>query len=205
MERGTQYVILGVVIGVAVGLILASIFLGPYFYGPRADYYGPTGQNGPMGGPMMGWQTDGRYSDYGDGMYYGDGRYYPPGCCQGPENFSSNGESIYYTGINLQGERIPFNSGPTWLYQHGGSCVNCHGRNGEGGITPMMCNVRTPDITYSAMTGGEHDHKFTDQQIKDAITRGLDHDGEQLDWCMPRWQMSNEDLTDTVDYLKVLG
>lgn len=204
MERGTQYVILGVAIGVAVGLVLAYVFLGPYYpYGPRTDYYGPTGSEyGPMGpmGPMGGRQVDDRYSSS-----YGDDRYYPPGCCQGPENFSSNGESIYYTGINLQGERIPFNGGPTWLYQHGGSCVNCHGRNGEGGIVPMMCNVRAPDITYSALTSGEHGHQFSEQEIKDAIAKGLDHDGDQLDWCMPRWQMSNQDLSDTIDYLDVLG
>ena len=34
---------------------------------------------------------------------YGDGRYYPPGCCQGPVSFKSNGERVYYTDINDRG------------------------------------------------------------------------------------------------------
>lgn len=68
----------------------------------------------------------------------------------------------------------------------------------------MMCNVRAPDITYSTLTSGEHG-EFSEQEIKDAITRGLDHDGDQLDWCMPRWQTSDKDLSDTVSYLEVLG
>ena len=74
----------------------------------------------------------------GYGMGYGDERCYPIGCSQGPVTFRSNGEKIYFTGINDNGERVPLTGGPQWLINHGGSCVNCHGRDGRGGLIPMM-------------------------------------------------------------------
>jgi|Deesub1362A_J573_1020465.scaffolds.fasta_scaffold04164_5 cytochrome c oxidase subunit 2 len=192
MEKNTIYIVVGLLAGVIIGLFITYSLLTPQYY----QYYGY-----PMG-PMMHYPM--QYpSDTSRYPQYGQSRYYPPGCCQGPTNFTSNGESIYFTGINENGERIPFTGGPYWLLNHGGSCVNCHGRDGKGGIIPMMCNVQTPDIRYSALTGGEHGHAFTDEDIKNAIVKGID-DGDQLDWCMPRWQMSNKDLSDTIEYLKVL-
>jgi hypothetical protein len=38
--------------------------------------------------------------------------------------------------------------------------------------------------------------------LRRAITRGLDPDGKRLDPAMPRWSMSEQDLTDLVDFLK---
>jgi cytochrome c oxidase subunit 2 len=196
MEKNTVYIVVGLLAGVIIGLFLTYSLFAPQ-YNP---YYG----NYPMG-PMMGWNPMQYPSDTGRTYPpYGQDRYYPPGCCQGPTNFTSNGESIYFTGINEEGERIPFNGGPYWLLNHGGSCVNCHGRDGKGGIIPMMCGVSTPDIRYSSLTGGEHGHEFTDEDIENAIVKGIDHDGDQLDWCMPRWQMSDKDVNDTINYLKVL-
>lgn len=115
-------------------------------------------------------------------MGYRDGRYYPPGCCQGPTSFRSNGERIYYTGINEEGERIPFTGGPTWLNMHGGSC---HGRNGRGGIVPMMCSEETPDIRYSSLTSSKHAYDI--EAIKTAIVKGIESNSGEIDWCMPRW------------------
>ena len=40
--------------------------------------------------------------EIGSGMSYGDGRYYPTG-------------RRYFTGINEEGEKIPFADGPQWL------------------------------------------------------------------------------------------
>ncbi|WP_236609695.1 c-type cytochrome [Archaeoglobus sulfaticallidus] len=133
------------------------------------------------------------------GSGYGDGRYYPPGCCQGPVSFESNGERIYYTGINDEGERIPFTGGPTWLRVHGGSCVNCHGRDGTGGFVPMMCDEKSPDIRYSALV----EEGMSEDEIKTAITKGV-HENETLNYCMPRWQMGERDLNDLISYLKKL-
>uniref|UniRef100_A0A7J3M2V1 Cytochrome C oxidase subunit II n=1 Tax=Archaeoglobus fulgidus TaxID=2234 RepID=A0A7J3M2V1_ARCFL len=142
--------------------------------------------------PMMG---------YGMGYMkgYWDWRQYPPGCCQGPVSFSSNGERIYFTGVNSKGERIPFTGGPSWLIMHGGSCINCHGRDGRGGFIPMMCSKVSADIRYSELVK----EGMSEKDIKSVITKG-EYDDETLDWCMPRWHMSEEDLNDIIVYLQKL-
>ena len=130
------------------------------------------------------------------------------------KEFSSNGEAIYYTGFNLEGEQIPISGGPHWLYMHGGSCIDCHGVDGKGGIVPMMCYKETPSITYYDLTeeehevheGGEEGHPpYTDETIKKAITDGIEPDGEELDPCMPKWKMSDEDVNDVIGYLMSLS
>ncbi len=114
--------------------------------------------------------------------------------------YKSNGERIFMTGINENGERISFTAGPQWLYMHGGGCASCHGVDGRGGIYPMMCNIKSPDIRYSTLTK----HGMSEEDIKRAITNGIDEDGEKLDYCMPRWHMSEKDLNDLIEYLKQL-
>jgi len=51
--------------------------------------------------------------------------------------------------------------------------------------------------------GMEHE-PYTDEDIKRAITEGIEPDGEPLDWPMPRWTMSDEDLDDLIEFLKTL-
>ncbi len=116
--------------------------------------------------------------------------------------YRSNGEMIFMTGVNERGERIPFTGGPQWLFMHGGGCASCHGIDGRGGIYPMMCGIKTPDIRYSTLT---QKHGMSEEDIKIAITRGIGDEGEELDYCMPRWQMTEKDLNDVIDYLKQLG
>ena len=130
------------------------------------------------------------------------------------DSFKSNGERIFHTGINTSGQRIPITQGPMWLYAHGGSCVNCHGGNGRGGVAVMMGTAIPSDITYAALTAetghDEHDHgeedhpPYTDETIKIAIRDGKNPAGQDLDNTMPRWQMSDNDLDDLVEYLKTL-
>jgi|Deesub1362A_J573_1020465.scaffolds.fasta_scaffold00151_24 mono/diheme cytochrome c family protein len=125
------------------------------------------------------------------------------------EEFESNGEMIYYTGFNEKGERIQSDGGPHWLYMHGGACVSCHGPDGKGGGVPHMCTEVVPPITYHDLTEEEHGEReehppYTDEDIKKAITVGVDPSGNQLDPCMPRWKMSDKDLEDLIEYLKTL-
>ncbi len=128
-----------------------------------------------------------------------------------PEHqFKSNGERIYYTGVNQNGQRIIPTGGPMWLSMHGGSCVSCHGPDGKGSKQIMGCSSDTvaPNIQYSVLTGPEmaEEHPpYNDTTIKRAITKGIDPGGDKLEPCMPRWQMSQKDLNDVVAYLKVLG
>lgn len=137
------------------------------------------------------------YQPMGPGM-----ERYPETPYQQVAEYRSNGEMIFMTGVNQKGERIPFVGGPQWLYMHGGGCASCHGVDGKGGIYPMMCGVKTPDIRYSTLT---KTHGMSEEDIKRAITQGIGDEGEELNPCMPRWQMTEEDLNDLIDYLKQLG
>jgi cytochrome c oxidase subunit 2 len=42
------------------------------------------------------------------------------------------------------------------------------------------------------------------ETIKRAITEGVEPDGEAMDLTMPRWQMSERDLHDLLEFLKTL-
>jgi mono/diheme cytochrome c family protein len=128
----------------------------------------------------------------------------------GPQEYVSNGQMIYFTGTNQQGQRIPFDGAPMWLYTHGGSCASCHGADGRGGAPVMMGTEIPGDIRYSHLTEEEHEEgeahpPYTDELIKRAITLGLNPAGEPLDQTMPRWRMSDQDLDDLIEYLKTLN
>ena len=72
----------------------------------------------------------------------------------------------------------------------------------------MMGTAIPTNIRYNVLTGKEKESKeeehYTDALIKRAITQGLDPDGKPLDWTMPRWQMSEDDLNALIEYLKTL-
>ncbi len=127
--------------------------------------------------------------------------------------FTSNGERIYITGVSERTGRIPFQKGPMWLRMHGGSCANCHGATGKGGVPVMMGTAIPSDIRYKTLTVKEHHHEeekeeehppYTDELIRRAITRGLNPAGEPFDLTMPRFIMTKEDLDDVIEYLKTL-
>ena len=125
------------------------------------------------------------------------------------QEYVSNGQMIYFTGRNQQGQRIPFDGAPMWLYMQGGSCASCHGADGRGGAPVMMGTEIPGDIRYSHLTEEEHEEgeehpPYTDELIRRAITLGLNPAGEPLDLTMPRWRMSDQDLDDLIEYLKTL-
>jgi cytochrome c oxidase subunit 2 len=127
-----------------------------------------------------------------------------------PQVYVSNGETIYFTGRNDRGERIPFDGAPMWLSTHGGSCATCHGADGRGGAPVMMGTEIPGDIRYTHLTEEEHQEgeehpPYTDELIKRAITLGLSPAGEPLDPTMPRWRMSDRDLNDLIEFLKMLN
>jgi hypothetical protein len=96
---------------------------------------------------------------------------------------------------------------------YGMACVTCHGPDGKGGLYLAMGIVRTPNIQYGVLTGQtvpeeeteEHPHvPYNDELIKQAITEGLEPDGEPLNPFMPRWSMAAPDLEDLLAFLKTL-
>ncbi len=190
MKKGIAIIIAAVLIFLAVG------FYTQYTYYRVAQVYGGRGM-------MMGTPYQAPYQGAQPG-------YVQP--APAPQmQFSSNGEMIYYTGVDKNGKPIvPKFGGPMWLYRHGGSCVSCHGEDGRGGRPVMMCSEIPPDIRYSALTSEEMEHgegehpPYNDTTIKRAITQGLDPAGNELDPCMPRWAIDEDDLNDLILFLKEL-
>lgn len=127
--------------------------------------------------------------------------------------YQSNGEQIYFTATSQRG--TPITSDMSMGMIGGGmmTCAQCHGADGQGGrVRIMMSSVEAPDIRYCALTaeeqyeeeGMEHE-PFTEETIKQAITKGIEPDGEPLDQNMPRWSMTEADLADLLEFLKTLS
>jgi hypothetical protein len=89
-------------------------------------------------------------------------------------------------------------------------CANCHGADGrgvaEGGVVPS--NITWMELTKpyrAAMPNGRRRPAYTEQTLRRAVTEGIDSAGNPLHAAMPRYAMAPGDLSDLVDYLKVLG
>lgn len=88
-------------------------------------------------------------------------------------------------------------------------CGSCHGTDGrgrpEGGVTPS-------DLTWAALTrpyttqlqSGRKRSPYTEVSLARAIREGVDPDGEELHLAMPRFEMSEADMSDLIAYLKVI-
>jgi cytochrome c oxidase subunit II len=126
--------------------------------------------------------------------------------------YSSNGERIFRTGTSASGPAIRADEdGMQRMGRSRMACADCHGADGRGGTGRlMMSSFEAPDIRYSTLTEEDHgdahaEHPpYTDEDIKRAITEGIDPAGEPLEWPMPRWTMSAEQLDDLIEYLKTL-
>lgn len=120
-----------------------------------------------------------------------------------------NGESIYIEGMTLGGKIIPTDGGPHWLSMHGGGCSSCHGADGRGGFTPMMCTKSTPVITLEALLSGTHDHggkkekhtPYTLETIRRALESSVNPDGKPFVPCMPRWYLTDNEFRDLISHM----
>jgi len=185
---------------IILAIVVAAV-IGATSYADRDGYYSQQGYGSMVGG-MGGMMGSGMM---GSGMM-GSGM---TGNAYSKDSFSSNGERIYYTGIDSTGRRIGFEGGPMWLYMSGGSCIDCHGTSGKGGVPVMMGTAIPADLTNLFAT---HSHgnenmvmvPYTDDLLKRAITKGINANGDSLDPTMPRWYMPDNDLNDLLAYIKTL-
>ena len=91
----------------------------------------------------------------------------------------------------------------------GGDCASCHGSDGRGRSTMMFA---APDITYGNLTDprgmlepdGGRGPTFTDATLRTAVVQGLDPEGSRLEWPMPQWQLTDQDWSGLLAYLKTL-
>lgn len=129
-------------------------------------------------------------------------------------DYSSVGQQIYYTGTT-DSRVIPRSApgGAIMGFRMMGNvaCVNCHGEDGRGGNVGMMFGrIEIPDIRYSALTDtrledGEFAPAWTDQDIARAIRDGIEPDSEVLLAPMPRWDMTDSEVSEVIAYLKELS
>jgi mono/diheme cytochrome c family protein len=138
--------------------------------------------------------------------------------------FDSNGERIYFSATSERGANITYSGGPSSGMMMGGgylTCASCHGPNGRGGVHTMMGmqTMNAPDIRWSVLAGGtegehggeteEGEHGETGdgydlEPFRLAVVEGKHPGGKSLSSNMPRWNISDEDLSDLADYLKAL-
>jgi len=126
----------------------------------------------------------------------------------GPSRFARDlppGERIFRFGLDAEGNPIPRSGGMMMRT----SCAGCHGADGRGRSTAMFVS---PDITYENLTDpagmlepdGSRGDTFTDEQIRRAVTEGLDAAGEPLSWPMPQWRLSDDQWSALLEHLKSL-
>lgn len=132
----------------------------------------------------------------------------------GDATFSSNGQSIYYTGRSADGSPIPRTVAGAGMMGRGMmgavACVDCHGEDGRGGRLGMMFGVvEIPDIRYSAITSARLENGvtasgWTDGDLARAIRDGFEPDGQRLKAPMPRFDMTDAEIGEVISYLKEL-
>lgn len=136
---------------------------------------------------------------------------------EGPAN-AANGERIYFSASSGRDTSITYRDGPSFGGMMMGSyltCASCHGPSARGGLHTMHMQVMdAPDITYAALSGeadehGEEAHgdehgEYSLEDFRRAVIDGKHPDGESLSRDMPRWQMSDEDLADLLEFLKTI-
>jgi len=129
-------------------------------------------------------------------------------------SFSSPGQRIYYTGADAAGPIPRALAGGSFMgpsMMGNVACVDCHGEDGRGGRVGMMSGtVDVPDIRYATLTTARSDEgttvpAWTDADIARAIRDGIEPNGQRLKAPMPRWSMTDTDISDVIGYLKELS
>ncbi|UCF95004.1 MAG: ABC transporter substrate-binding protein [Desulfobacterales bacterium] len=89
-------------------------------------------------------------------------------------------------------------------------CVNCHHYDGQGldevGVTAT--NVTWEDLTRPyriKRSKGRVHPPYTEETLARAIREGIDPAGNTLEYSMPRYEISDEELADLIAYLKIIG
>ena len=128
---------------------------------------------------------------------------------------ASNGERIYFTGLDKNGNPIPKIGGPAYGEMQEGTlaCVSCHGPQGRGsGSLPHMEWMDARPIYYSALVqmvqaesgGTPQPGGYTLDDFRRAVVEGEGPNGTKLNPNMPRWQMDDKQLADVFAFLKTL-
>ena len=86
-------------------------------------------------------------------------------------------------------------------------CANCHGTDArgksEGGVKPA--DITPAALARSATVGSRSRTAYTPSLLKRAITMGLDSAGYPLDNAMPHFRLTQQDASDLLAYLDIVG
>jgi hypothetical protein len=127
-----------------------------------------------------------------------------------------NGEQIYFTAADKNGNRISYAGGPDFGSMMMGAyltCAACHGPDAHGGQHVMhMQSMDAPPVYVAALTGmmvkesggTQEPGGYTLDDFRKAVIDGKHPDGDTLDNDMPRWQMGDQDLADLFAFLKII-
>jgi ABC-type branched-subunit amino acid transport system substrate-binding protein len=89
------------------------------------------------------------------------------------------------------------------------SCSGCHGEDGkgkpEGGVVPSDITWNTLTKPYSVTSSGRTRPAYSERQLVSAVCLGVDPAGNKLHPAMPRYQISREEMSALIAYLKRLG
>jgi mono/diheme cytochrome c family protein len=99
------------------------------------------------------------------------------------------------------------------------TCASCHGPDAKGGKHLMHMRIMdSPDIRWEALEHEEEEEhaeeketehaeehgEYDIEKFKMAVVEGKHPNGKPLKEDMPRWNISDGDLTDLANYLKSL-
>jgi len=122
------------------------------------------------------------------------------------------GQQIYLQGTNTHGDEISARLRAADIQVSAAlmPCVNCHGRDGrgkvEGGIVPSDIRWSVLKRPYNArLPHGRQHATYDERALKKAIGMGLAPNGTELNAIMPRYQLTRQDMTDLIAYIKGLG
>jgi len=122
------------------------------------------------------------------------------------------GKQVYAAGESISGAPITaiVSRGATPIPASILPCSGCHGDDGagrpEGGVVPTDISWDTLVSPYGHKHSYGRSHPAYDEaSIADAIVKGIDPAGNELDMAMPRYSMPAEDMAALLAYLKVIA
>lgn len=132
----------------------------------------------------------------------------------------ADGELIYRQGVLPSGESVRAEREPGVPVEGPeAACVNCHRRSGLGSaegryIIPPITgkylfrpgNTKIEDGNLPPVSGVRSSRtSYTEATLARAIREGIDPDGRDLSYLMPRFKLSNAEMGSLVTYLKGLA
>jgi ABC-type branched-subunit amino acid transport system substrate-binding protein len=117
------------------------------------------------------------------------------------------GKALYLRGESPSGKEITAMLGDIDVPASTLKCAGCHGLRGEG---KTEGGVTAGNLTWSNLTrpyghthpSGRKHSAFNEKLFTRALVQGVDPTGNQLAVAMPRYEMSPEDISDLIAYLK---